>query len=214
MSDDNAPSRPAGLPQPARTAARPDTEPLKRRSVLQGAVGLSVALAIPCIVEANKPANKMRPQAGDILAHRFGEMKGQPLLPKQVPTGAELSQAAALDPESGILRDGSRLNGINVVRVEPAFIDEQTTAFALPDGIVAYSSVCTHQGCDLTQWLPDSRTFKCYCHYSEFNAGEFGKPIHGPAKRRLAILPLKLEDERIIITSPFVGKVGFKRKQF
>lgn len=188
---------------------------LGRRDVLHGALGAGLVVSLPGLAGAAKPLNKLRPQTGDILAHRFGDLKGQPVQPGQVPSGPELLQAVGKDPSTGVLRDGSRLNGVNVVRLDPQNLDEKTRPLALADeGIVAYSSVCTHQGCDLTQWLPDSETFKCYCHYSEFNAGKFGQPIHGPATRRLAVLPLKLDGERIIVAGEFVGKVGFKKKQF
>ena len=176
-------------------------------------MGITALIGVSDIAVATAP-EKLRPQAGDVLAHRFGDRKGEPVTPEQVPGGAELLQVVARDPVTGTLRDGSRLNGINVVRLDPADFDEETLPMALPEGIIAYSSVCTHQGCDLTQWLPESRTFKCYCHYSEFHAGQMGQPMHGPAKRRLAVLPLKLEQGHIVVNGPFVGKVGFKKKQF
>lgn len=160
---------------------------------------------------AQKPPEKMRPQPGDVLVHRFGDRKGQPIVREDVPGGAELLQASAQDPESGVMRDGSRLNGINVVQLNPDDFDEETAPYAL-DGVVAYSSVCTHQGCDLTQWLPDTRTFKCYCHYSEFDASKLGQPMHGPATRKLAILPLEPgADGQFQVADNFVGKVGFKK---
>ena len=39
-------------------------------------------------------------------------------------------------------------------------------------GIVAYSGVCTHTGCDVTDWFPDVRRFKCPCHESEFDPAD------------------------------------------
>lgn len=184
----------------------------QRRSLLKVAVGASVASVAPLhTASAQKPPEKMRPQAGDVLVHRFGDRVGQPVLPEDVPGGAELLQASALDPASGVMRDGSRLNGINIVQINTEDLDEKTAPYAV-DGFVAYSSVCTHQGCDLTQWLPDTRTFKCYCHYSEFDASKLGQPMHGPATRKLAILPLALAPEgHFVITAEFVGKVGFKK---
>jgi len=79
--------------------------------------------------------------------------------------------------------------------------------------VLAYSSVCTHQGCDLSQLLPKERVFKCYCHYSKFDPRDGGKVVDGPARRPLAILPLAYRDGRFIAVSGFIGKVGFKRKR-
>lgn len=185
----------------------------ERRTVLKVAMGATVLGTglSSAAVSAQKPPEKMRPQVGDVLVHRFGDRQGQPVVPADVPGGAELLQASAQDPESGVMRDGSRLNGINVVQLNPDDFDEATAPFAI-DGVVAYSSVCTHQGCDLTQWLPETKTFKCYCHYSEFDASKLGKPMHGPATRKLAILPIELADEgHIRVADKFVGKVGFKK---
>lgn len=186
--------------------------PNQRRTLLKVALGATVASATPLpTAHAQKPPEKMRPQPGDVLVHRFGDRAGQPVVPADVPGGAELLQASAKDPESGVMRDGSRLNGINVVQLNPDDLDEKTAPHAA-EGIVAYSSVCTHQGCDLTQWLPDTRTFKCYCHYSEFDASKLGQPMHGPATRKLAILPLALAPEgHFLVAAEFVGKVGFKK---
>jgi len=183
----------------------------RRRTLLKVALGASVAGPVMSTAQAQKPPEKMRPQAGDLLVHRFGDRIGEPVVPDDVPEGAELLQASAQDPASGVMRDGSRLNGINVVRVNPDDFDEQTAPYAA-EGIIAYSSVCTHQGCDLTQWLPETRTFKCYCHYSEFDASKLGQPMHGPAKRKLAVLPLELSaDGNFLVAAEFVGKVGFKK---
>ena len=188
-----------------------------RRTILKASVTAAFGAAVvgstvtAPIGAAEKPPEKMRPQPGDLLVHRFGDRAKEPVVPDDVPGGAELLQASALDPETGVMRDGSRLNGINVVRVNPEDFDAETAPYAVA-GIVAYSSVCTHQGCDLTQWLPETRTFKCYCHYSEFDASKLGQPMHGPATRKLAILPLELADSgSFVITDKFVGKVGFKK---
>lgn len=162
------------------------------------------------LTQAAKPPRKMRPQPGDLLVFRFGAQKGQPVAPDDIPLGTDMVQAVAMDPATGILRDGSRLNGLLLVRLDRAQLSDATQPHAA-GGIVAYSSVCNHQGCDLTQWLTASRTFQCYCHYSQFDATDQGKPVHGPARRRLAILPLKRDDGKLIVAERFVGKVGFKR---
>ncbi len=203
----------------ASEATRAGVEPgtrsgrVERRAVLKAALGASVvgSTLTGTSAVAEKPPEKMRPQPGDLLVHRFGDREGEPVVPDDIPAGAELLQASAKDPQSGIMRDGSRLNGINVVQLNPDDLDEETAPFAV-DGVVAYSSVCTHQGCDLTQWLPDTRTFKCYCHYSEFDASKLGQPMHGPATRKLAILPLELASEgHYMVADKFKGKVGFKK---
>jgi len=190
-----------------------DVQPLvfhpPRRRLLGLGVGVGVGLSVPA-ANAAKPPRSQRPQPGDEIVFRFGDKAGQTVKPSDVPGGAELLQVISKDPVTGQIRDGSRLNGVNLVQVDDSRVDEETKDFVV-NGVIAYSSVCTHQGCDLTQWVPDTTTFKCYCHYSEFDATKLGAPNHGPATRRLAVLPLALNDQgELIVAARFKGKVGFK----
>lgn len=205
-SGDSASRSAAQLPGP------PEAQSKVRRRLIKIAVAAGISAPLVEQSFAAKTPDKMRPQPGDLLVHRFGDRKGQAVKPEDVPTGAEMLQVSAMDTSTDTMRDGSRLNGINLVRVTPDLFDDDTRPFAVGE-IIAYSSVCTHQGCDLTQWLPESQTFKCYCHYSEFNAAKFGSPMHGPARRRLAVLPIELSaDQTLLVTDEFQGKVGFKKK--
>ncbi len=172
-----------------------------------GAAGLGLGLSNRAAAEA--PAS-MRPQVGDQVVHRFGSNAGMPVKPADVPAGPELIAALAKDKASGTLRDGSRLNGLNLVRMKAGSMPADLAQFAAGD-VVAFSSVCTHQGCDLTQWHDQETAFECFCHGSKFNAAKMGEPFHGPALRSLAILPLALDDQgQLTVAAPFKGKVGFK----
>ncbi len=182
-----------------------------RRRVLGASVGVGLGFGLAGMgAEAAKSPARERPQPGDLVVFRFGDNAGQPVTPDDVPGGEELLQVITKDPSSGVVRDGTRLNGINLVRVDPSSLDPETRDNAAGE-VVAFSSVCTHQGCDLTQWLPDTNTFKCYCHYSQFNAVKNGEPEHGPATRRLAMLPIKVNaNGHLEVAGRFSGKVGFK----
>jgi arsenite oxidase small subunit len=50
--------------------------------------------------------------------------------------------------------------------------------------IVAYSTMCTHMGCPLT-YDSASKTFKCPCHYSIFDAEILGQMTCGQATENL-----------------------------
>ena len=90
----------------------------QRRTVLKAAVGVSLGLPLTELANAaNKPPNKMRPQPGDLVVFRFNERKGESIKPEDVILGEQLIQAMPMEPESKVMRDGSRLNGINLVRV-------------------------------------------------------------------------------------------------
>ena len=101
------------------------------------------------------------------------------------------------DPKTSVVRSGSRLNEILVIRLDPAELDEQTRARAA-DGIVAYSAICTHAGCPVTAWVKsessDKDVLKCMCHNSEYDPRASAQVVFGPAPRRLAALPLAIAD--------------------
>ena len=50
--------------------------------------------------------------------------------------------------------------------------------------IVAYSTLCTHMGCPLV-YEPQSKIFKCGCHFSMFDAEQKGQMICGQATENL-----------------------------
>jgi Rieske Fe-S protein len=69
--------------------------------------------------------------------------------------------------------------------------------------------VCSHTGCDVTDWFPDVRRFKCPCHESEFDPSDAARVIGGPAPWQLAALPLKLVEGKLAVAGSFVGRLGF-----
>ena len=86
-----------------------------------------------------------------------------------------------------------------------------TTRARAAQGIVAYSAICTHTGCDVWLWERDIKTLKCPCHDSEFDPKD-RSPCHPRAcPRRLPALPLKVDNGALMVGSGFVGRVGFKQ---
>jgi arsenite oxidase small subunit len=69
---------------------------------------------------------------------------------------------------------------------------------AVPGGIgpdrdiVAYSTMCTHMGCPVS-YEPSTRTFKCPCHYSMFDAEKSGQMICGQATENLPRVLLSVD---------------------
>jgi ubiquinol-cytochrome c reductase iron-sulfur subunit len=68
-----------------------------------------------------------------------------------------------------------------------------------PDGIVAYSKICTHAGCAVALYrkptFPEVQprpALVCPCHYSTFDPADGGSVIFGPAGRPLPQLPLMI----------------------
>ncbi len=140
------------------------TRGIGRRTALK--IGLSVALA-PRLAAAEADAARERPREGDLLvAHDAAEPT--PLKPGDLPLGGKQTMAWPMDPASSVVRNGTRLNKVLLLRLDPQGFDPATAERAA-DGVVAYSAICPHAGCDVTVWHADSQLLQCPCHYSEYD---------------------------------------------
>ena len=90
---------------------------------------------------------------------------------------------------------------IVIVRLDPSALvlppGRETWA---PDGILAYSKVCTHAGCAIALYrkptfaeIEPKPALICPCHYSTFDPARGGTVIFGPAGRDLPQLPLMID---------------------
>ena len=84
----------------------------------------------------------------------------------------------------------SRLNRILLVRLDESRLVGPTKERAAA-GVVAYTAICTHTGCDVTDWLPDEGL------------------LYGPAPRPLPALPLRIADGQLVVAGAFTARVTF-----
>lgn len=193
--------------------AEPETAPnAARRLLLLTALAAGACAAAQTVAaEEDQPGSDERPQKGDLLVLSEGEHTGEVIKPDDLKLGGPPVHAWPKDPKSSVVRDGSRLNEILVIRLDPNELDDDTRARAA-DGIVAYSAVCAHAGCSVTGWVKgeagDKDVFKCFCHNSEYDPRQGAEVVFGPAPRHLAALPLAMVDGSLTVAAPFVGKVG------
>lgn len=183
----------------------------ERRSLLKGALGLGLGLAMADAAPAqDKDPKKLRPQPGDVLVHADGDKKGQPLKPADLAVDGPQVMAWAMEPASQTVRDGSRLNKVALLRLDPQQLPPEAAARSA-EGVLAYSAVCTHAGCDVSGWKKETQVLFCPCHYSEFDPKKDAKVVAGPAPRALPSLPVKAENGGIVVAGPFKGRVGFQQ---
>lgn len=175
-----------------------------RRAVLEAGLGLAPWFAASA--QAEDPSS-LPPQLGDRLAFLTGPRKGQVIAADSLPLGGPQVQAYPIDPKSGVIRDGSRLNLVILVRFDPAVLSEETRAHAA-DGVVAYSGVCTHQGCPVNMWSSEKNVLFCSCHGSMYDPRDGAQVVGGPAPRPLPSLGLKSEDGVLVVAAAFSGRVG------
>jgi len=192
-------------------------EGLSRRRLLAGAAGvagcgLAGALALPLTA--------LGPRLGDAPDHspwrrgrRLADPQGRPLRAADIGVGSMWNALPAADP--GALEDLTA--PVVVVRVDPTTLDlpPERRDWA-PDGILAFSQICTHAACAVTlfRYPVDEDTSKppglvCPCHYSTFDVRRGAVPVFGPAARPLPQLPLAVDaDGFLVAAGPLSGSVG------
>jgi Rieske Fe-S protein len=180
-----------------------------RRFLLASVLAAGAGLAAGRSARAqDDPGGDERPQKDDLLVVSEGPNAGQIVKPSDLTPGGPPVHAW---PKTAVVRDGSRLNEILVIKLDPAELDDDTRARSA-DGIVAYSAICTHAGCPVTAWVKgetsDNNVLKCMCHNSEYDARASAQVVFGPAPRRLAALPLAISGDSLAVAAPFAGKVG------
>ena len=120
---------------------------IRRRAAIE--LGLCLVLA-PHVVCAQTDPKRERPREGDLLV-AVASATPEPLTPDDVPPSGKLTMAWPLDPTDNTVRDGSRLNKVLLLRLDPESLDPVTRDRAA-EGVVAYSAICTHAGCDVIVW--------------------------------------------------------------
>ncbi len=146
------------------------------------------------------------PAPDDRFMFLTGPKKGQVVRAEDLALGGPQVQAYPMAPD-GTVRSDTRLNLVILARFDPAVLTDETRARAA-DGVVAYSAICTHQGCPVNMWSKERDAFVCSCHASIFDPRNAAEVIGGPAPRPLAALGLKLKDGVVMVASTFSGHVG------
>src|SRR3989475_9966825 len=161
-----------------------------RRTVLKVGLGWGVGLgwsgsASPR--EADRRAARPGEDDRFVLAGR-GRGAG-PVGVADVRLGDPPVTAYPMDPATGMVRDQSRLNQVLLIHLDPTELGAETRTHAA-EGIVAYSAICTHTGCDSWEWQAQNRTIKCPCPLLSFVSTGRARLPRGPAPRRAARPPL------------------------
>ncbi len=161
--------------------------------------------------EPTDPARMKLPQPGDWLVSAGNDAGTTPL--KSGDFGQqELVLAWGFDTSRKVPRDGSRLNMVLLMRFDPATLGSAERELAA-DGVVAFSAICTHQQCTVTDWLKSTQVLQCPCHQSKYDLRHGARVVGGPAPRALPALPLKRADGVLVVAGPFTARVGGEQLQ-
>jgi ubiquinol-cytochrome c reductase iron-sulfur subunit len=208
---------PAAVDEALAAEARAGGEGISRRRVLAGAAGLAGcgllgALAVP--ITALGPNLDGAPDRTPWRRGRYlVDPDGERLRAGDIEIGSFHNVLPEGDPQA-LEELGAP---VVVVRVAPASLDlpPERRAWA-PQGILAFSQICTHAGCAVTlfRYPTSEETSKppalvCPCHYSTFDVRRAAKPVFGPAVRALPQLPLAVDaDGFLVADGPLAGSVG------
>jgi Rieske Fe-S protein len=178
--------------------------------VLKFALGVGLILPfVECAAAEETDVKNARPREGDRFVFAAGDRQGQVITPSALSVGGPPVIAYPVDPATGLVRDGSRLNEVLVIRLDAADLTAETFSSAA-DGIVAYSAICTHAGCEVSAWRGEEKILHCPCHDSLFDPKDGARVVGGPARRRLSRLPLKIVNGELVAAAGFSGRVGFQ----
>ncbi|MCW3050290.1 MAG: ubiquinol-cytochrome c reductase iron-sulfur subunit [Solirubrobacterales bacterium] len=190
-------------------------EGISRRRALAGAAGVACAGLAGAVVLPITALGPSLDAAPDKTPWKRGRRlvtpEGRPLRAADLVLG---SFASAL-PEGADKRElGSP---VVVVRVDPGTIRLPAARRDwAPQGILAFSQICTHAGCAITlfRYPVDEATSNgpalvCPCHYSTFDVRRAARPIFGPAARALPQLPLAIDASGVLVAAGALsGSVG------
>jgi rieske iron-sulfur protein len=189
---------PESLSTPCGCAAAGIDAP-RRRVIRIAIAGLAAPLAL-----ATRPAAAAA--TGDRLVEEDAEGAPHPLRVSDLKPGKPML-AYPFDAKAGKARDETRLNKIVLIRLPEAEMTPETRARAA-GGVLAYSAICTHQGCDVKTWLAKEKALVCFCHSSKFALLDGAAVLGGPATRALPAVPLALEGDQLVIAGGFSAPPG------
>jgi ubiquinol-cytochrome c reductase iron-sulfur subunit len=165
---------------------------LSRRRVLRVALGaalaaLGAAFVLPLRSLGPRPRDRELDASPWKAGTRLVTEDGRAVHVADVPTDGLVTvfPAGAVDSESG---------QTVLVRADPALIRPLAgRAGWTPQGLIAYSKICTHAGCPVGLYEAGSHQLLCPCHQSTFDVLDGARPVFGPAAVRLPQLPLAID---------------------
>jgi ubiquinol-cytochrome c reductase iron-sulfur subunit len=194
------------------------SEGISRRRLITGAaavtgLGLGGALLVPITSSG--------PNVGDAIddspwhpGRGVVDVNGNPILASDVVEKAVLT-GFPQDADPQLL--ASPIVIVKVPLDQLHLPDHRTAEQWAPQGIVAYSKICTHAGCAVSLYRnplfsphEPRPALVCPCHYSTFDPARGAEVIFGPAGRSLPQLPLAVDPSSggLVANGGFSGSVG------
>jgi ubiquinol-cytochrome c reductase iron-sulfur subunit len=175
---------------------------LLRRTLVAALGALGVAAVFPIRSLGPRPGRSLTETPWTSGARLVTE-DGRPVRLAEVAIGS----LSTVFPEG---HEGSADAQTVLVRVQDREVDPRPGRETWsPEGLLAYSKVCTHAGCPVGLYQADTHQLLCPCHQSAFDVLDGARPVFGPATRSLPQLPLAVDaDGYIRAQSDFHEPIG------
>ena len=179
---------------------------ISRRRFVNTALGVTAGVAglgFITILGSAKPVNrltadKLPPVTGDVLVYAEGDQTGKPVNV----TKLEPQPVKAWAMTGSLVKSGEPNYLLVISKFPDGVLKPPTHLQQTASGIVTYSSICTHLGCQVN-WKNQNQTYLCPCHSSDYDPKRGAVVIGGPAPRPLPQLPIKIEGTKLVVAGPF-----------
>ena len=171
---------------PVRSPARPRDVSDQRREFLRGGA-LAAVVAVGATIAAALGLTRKEP---------ISTLPQSTSTPSTEPTGTGAGgQSGAPSPSPTHTKTKAPHSADAITTLDKLSVGD-AVGFQAPDGspaalvrvsqdqVVAFSRVCTHEGC-LVQWDSGNSILVCPCHGAEFDPAQNGKVLRGPAYQPL-----------------------------
>jgi ubiquinol-cytochrome c reductase iron-sulfur subunit len=168
-------------------------EEIRRRRFLSrlllgagAALGIAALFPIRSLGRAPRGSLFTTPwRAGTKLVNTEGELITRDTL--------EVGSFTTVFPEGDV---GSADGQAVLIRLEPGQLRLPADRLEdAPEGIVAYSKICTHVGCPVSLYEQQTHHVLCPCHQSTFDLSDGARVIFGPAGHALPQLKISVNND-------------------
>lgn len=189
------------------------TDPeISRRKFINVAMGATAGiggLSFISILGSARPLSKdtpdrLPPAEGDVLVYAEGANAGKPIDPDTLEENPTRAYPLGTVGGEDVLKSGDPNNLVLIMKFPESALQAPTNLDVAPGGIVAYSAVCTHLGCQVN-YKADDKTLLCPCHSGLYDPKAGCKVIGGPPPRALPQLPIKVEDGRLVAAGTYLA---------
>lgn len=158
-----------------------------RRFLIGAVAALGAALLLPLRSLGPRPSDSLLDSSPWQSGTRLVTADGAVVRAANVPLGGLVT----VFPEGAV---NSETGQAVLMRVEPDQIRPRPGRDSwTPEGLIAYSKVCTHAGCPVGLYEASSHQLLCPCHQSTFDVLDGAQPVFGPAASPLPQLPLAID---------------------